>query len=68
LYQAFSSEIDFRRDDVLSRINVSDTDIEELFYIPAEYRKWSGTGSNTYMRGLNFNEITKTIEINRRAL
>jgi len=52
----------------LSRINVSDTDIEELFYIPAEYRKWSGTGSNTYMRGLNFNEINKTIEINRRAL
>lgn len=68
LYQAFSSEIDFRRDDVLSRINVSDTDIEELFYIPAEYRKWSGTGSNTYMRGLNFNENDKTIEINRRAL
>lgn len=37
LFQIFSSEIDFRRDDVLSKLNVSDTLIQEQFYIPSTY-------------------------------
>ena len=37
LFQIFSSEIDFRRDDVLSKLNVSDTTIQEQFYIPCTY-------------------------------
>ena len=37
LYQIFSSEIDFRRDDVLSRINTSDTKIQEVKYIPSVF-------------------------------
>ena len=35
LFQIFSSEIDFRRDDALSKLNVSDTTIKEAFCIPS---------------------------------
>lgn len=56
LYQIFSSEIDYRRDDVLSRLNVSDTKIEELAYIPAKFSRYNGSVSsyNTFS-GLTFN-------------
>jgi len=40
LYQIFSSEIDFRRNDVLSRINTSDTNIVEVYYPHAIFSKY----------------------------
>ena len=49
LYQAFSSEIDYRRNDVLSRINTSDAKISEVLYVPAVFSKYSNnTKSETY--------------------
>jgi hypothetical protein len=49
LYQVFSSEIDYRRNDVLSRINTSDAEIDEVLYIPAVFSKYSNnTKSATY--------------------
>ena len=49
LYQIFSSEIDFRRDDVLSRINSSDTKIKGLLYIPAVFSTYENSQiQNTY--------------------
>lgn len=68
LYQAFSSEIDFRRNDTLSRINVSDAKIKELYYIPGEFKKWSGTGASATMKGLTLDHTDQTIDINRRLL
>lgn len=68
LYQAFSSEIDFRRNDTLSRINVSDAKIKELFYIPGQFKKWSGTSSASSINGLSLNPSLNAIEINRMSL
>lgn len=49
LYQIFSQEIDFRRDDVLSRINTSDTKIKELLYVPAFFSVYKNSQiQNTY--------------------
>jgi len=49
LYQLFSSEIDFRRNDVLSKINTSDTKIAEVFYPYSVFSKYTNnTKDNTY--------------------
>lgn len=49
LYQIFSSEIDVRRNDVLSRINMSDTNIEEVAYMTSVFAKYSnGTKGTIY--------------------
>ena len=49
LFQIFSSEIDFRRNDVLSRLNTSDLQISEKLYIPAVFSKYSsGTKMTVY--------------------
>lgn len=49
LYQIFSSEIDFRRNDVLSRVNASDSTIQEVLYIPSIFSKYkNGTKYETY--------------------
>jgi hypothetical protein len=49
LFQIFSSEIDFRRNDVLSRLNTSDLQISEKLYIPAVFSKYSsGTKVTVY--------------------
>lgn len=54
LFQAFSSEINFRRDDVLSRINVSDTKLIEQYYIRSKFLKYSGTSSTEQFDGLSY--------------
>lgn len=41
LYQIFSQEIDFRRDDVLSRLNTSDTKLSEVLYVPAIFARYT---------------------------
>ena len=40
LFQIFSSEIDFRRDDVLDKLNTSDAKIEECFYAKPSYKRY----------------------------
>lgn len=40
LYQIFSSEIDFRRDDVLSKLSFSDLKIEEQLYVPSVFSRY----------------------------
>lgn len=40
LFQIFSSEIDFRRDDVLSRLSSSELQIEEQLYVSSKYKKY----------------------------
>lgn len=60
LYQIFSSEIDFRRDDVLSKINVSDTEIIEVLYPKAIFSKYEGgTKMYTYTNYPTFPEFMK---------
>lgn len=49
LFQIFSSEIDYRRDDVLQRLSKSDINLEEVIYIPSVFAKYTNsTKSNTY--------------------
>lgn len=49
LYQIFSSEIDFRRNDVLSRINTSDSVIQEVCYMHSVFSRYTnGTKHETY--------------------
>lgn len=49
LYQIFSSEIDFRRNDVLSKVNTSDTSIEEMLYVSSVFAKYTNsTKDDTY--------------------
>ena len=49
LFQIFSSEIDFRRDDVLSKLNTSDLTVSEKLFIPATFSKYTnGTKDGTY--------------------
>jgi len=43
LYQIFSQEIDFRRDDVLSRLNTSDTKLSEVLYVPAIFARYTNS-------------------------
>ena len=43
LYQIFSSEIDFRRNDVLSRVNTSDTNIEEMLYVSSVFARYTNS-------------------------
>ena len=73
LYQIFSQEIDFRRDDVLSRINTSDTKIKEVRYIPSIFSVYengiklsNGTYDNTFPEG--YSKQGQFIYINRSKL
>ncbi len=72
LFQIFSSEIDFRRDDVLSRLNISDTTITEQFYLPAEISLYkSGTFDSYYFQGLSnvhYSENGDIQEIDRQTV
>jgi len=52
LFQMFSSEIDYRRDDVLSRITASDTNIEEVCYMPAQCKLYNGDAELNNFYGL----------------
>lgn len=47
LFQIFSSEIDFRRNDVLSKINISDTTITEVLYLYPYYAKYRNSTKDT---------------------
>lgn len=40
LFQIFSSEIDYRRDDVIEKLNVSNTTINELLYVGSTYNMY----------------------------
>ena len=40
LFQIFSSEIDFRRDDVLNRLNTSDAKLEDCFFVKPKYKRY----------------------------
>lgn len=51
LYQIFSSEIDFRRNDVLSKINTSDTTIEEMLYIPSVFARYTNNTKDVIYDG-----------------
>lgn len=57
LYQIFSSEIDVRRNDVLSRINMSDTNIEEVAYMTSIFAKYSNGTKGTIYNGFFPNSI-----------
>ena len=49
MYQAFSSEIDISRDDVLSRINASDSKISEVLYVGSIFARYeNGSKKVTY--------------------
>lgn len=58
LYQIFSQEIDFRRDDVLSRLNVSDADIVEKLYIPSNFAKYSNNTKDELYENTLFDGAT----------
>lgn len=71
LYQIFSSEIDFRRDDVLSRVNTSDTKIKELLYIPAVFSTYKNNQrQTTYEQSLPvaYSMSGETVLIDRNKL
>lgn len=71
LFQIFSSEIDFRRDDVLSKLNTSDTTIEEQFYIPAKCAEYKqGTLNAHEFKGLNYGTetISSGVSITRQEI
>ncbi len=74
LYQVFSSEIDFRRNDVLSRINVSDTKIKEVFYPNSVLAKYKNSiKDTTYFAALPESMSIvysqyPTLEIDRRSV
>lgn len=56
LYQIFSQEIDFRRDDVLSRLNVSDADISEKLYVSSTLAKYSNNSKDESYNKTIFDE------------
>lgn len=71
LYQIFSQEIDLRRDDVLSRINTSDTEIEEVAYVPSTFSIYKNNSKSTTDYDTFMNAITisnNTFNINRSRL
>ena len=70
LYQIFSSEIDLRRDDVLSRINTSDTKIQSLLYVPAIFSIYENANKTVYSNSFPqaYYLSNGTIFINRNRL
>lgn len=66
LFQAFSSEINFRRDDVLSKINTSDAKLQEQFYIGSNFGRFDGTQVQDQFSGLSF--VDDKIDINRKTV
>lgn len=70
LYQIFSQEIDLRRDDVLSRINTSDTKIKEVAYIPAIFSMCKNSSKTTYDNSFPaaYSLSNGTIHIDRNKL
>ena len=55
LYQIFSSEIDFRRNDVLSKLNVSDLTVQEKLFVPATFSKYTnGTKDDLYVSNMPY--------------
>lgn len=54
LYQIFSSEIDFHRDDILSELNVSTAKIKEVSYLYGDFIKYiAGTEKENEFNGLS---------------
>ena len=64
LYQIFSSEIDFRRDDVLSRLNVSDAIIQEKLYIASNFAKYSNNTKEEFYNTTFFQGAIASTEYN----
>ena len=62
LYQIFSSEIDFRRDDVLSKLNVSDAVIQEKLYIASNFAKYSNNTKEGFYNNQFFGGATVTTQ------
>ena len=59
LYQIFSSEIDFHRNDILSELNVSTTKIKEVLYMYGDFIKYlAGTEKENEFNGL-YSELNK---------
>ena len=75
LFQIFSSEIDLRRDDVLSRLNISDSQLKEVQRLKATFARYKGGSKvETYPNDqhylpqfmtINYESMGGTIRINR---
>lgn len=73
LYQIFSSEIDFRRDDVLSKINTSDSFIKEVAYVSSVFAKYNDSSNkvvfeNSYPESMSVELIRVNDTINQPKL
>lgn len=70
LYQIFSQEIDFRRDDVLSRVNTSDTKIQSVAYVPAVFSICENSSKTVYDNSFPpaYSLLSGKIQINRNKL
>ena len=70
LYQIFSQEIDFRRDDVLSRVNTSDTKIQSVAYVPAVFSVCENSSKTVYNNSFPpaYSLLSGEIQINRNRL
>lgn len=70
LYQIFSQEIDFRRDDVLSRVNTSDTKIQSVAYVPAVFSVCENSSKTVYNNSFPpaYSLLSGEIQINRNKL
>lgn len=67
LFQIFSSEIDYRRDDVLNKLSVSNMNISEIAFLPSEYKLYGAAEENVPFYGLSSSN-DKFIKIDRYAV
>ena len=67
LFQIFSSEIDYRRDDVLNKLNVSNMNISEIAFLPSEYKLYGAAEEKVPFYGLSSSN-DKFIKIDRYAV
>ena len=67
LFQIFSSEIDYRRDDILNKLNVSDMDISEIAFLPSQYKLYGALEEDIDFYGLysGSQNLSSHIKINR---
>ena len=73
LYQIFSSEIDFRRNDVLSKLSFSDLNIVEQAYVSAVFGRYMNsvklnTYNNEFPDWIENDTVNNRTEINRDAV
>ena len=54
LFQIFSSEINYRRDDVFEKINTSNTKIEELLLVGSKFKMYGELKQDYYNNSLDF--------------